>query len=177
MSPGKCRHTYRMVVLRKQVAVMKGEQRLFDESLYFFYITNISSSEMTVEAVVGESNKRCDQENIISQGKQFGALAAPLHTTVSNGAYMVMAMLAWNLKCWLALSLKETGAPKVKVKRRAEKHRLLRMDFSTFRQTMILIPTQVIRSARRLVFRLLAWSPSLETLFRLQDCVSLPLRN
>jgi hypothetical protein len=49
------------------------------------------------------------------------------------------------------------------------------MDFSTFRQTMIMIPTQIIRSARRLVYRLLAWSPSLETLFRLHGCVSQPL--
>ena len=107
----------------------------------------------------------------------MGALAAPLHTTTSNWAYMAMATLAWNLKCWLALSMKESGPPAAKAKRRAEKHRLLRMDFSTFRQTMIMIPAQIIRSARRLIFRLLAWSPSLETLFRLQDCVSLPLRS
>ena len=175
-SPGKCGHTYRMVVLRKQVAVMKGEQKLIDDSPYFFYITNISSSEMTVEEIVGESNKRCDQENIISQGKQMGALAAPLHTLTSNWAYMVMATLAWNLKCWLALSLNESGPPKAKSKRRAEKHRLLRMDFSTFRQTIIMIPTQIIRSARRLIYRLLAWSPNLEVLFRLHDSVGQPLR-
>jgi hypothetical protein len=105
----------------------------------------------------------------------MGAFAAPLHTTLSNGAYMVMASLAWNLKCWLALSLRESGRPQQKTKLKAEKHRLLRMDFSTFRQTMILIPTQIIRSARRLIFRLLAWSSSLETLFRLQDSLNLPL--
>lgn len=131
---------------------------------------------MTVEEIVGESNKRCDQENIISQGKQMGALAAPLHTLTSNWAYMVMATLAWNLKCWLALSLNESGPPKAKSKRRAEKHRLLRMDFSTFRQTIIMIPTQIIRSARRLIYRLLAWSPNLEVLFRLHDSVGQPLR-
>lgn len=69
---------------------------------------------------------------------------------------MVMATLAWNLKCWLALSLTESEPPKTKAGRRAEEHRLLRMDFSTFRQAMILIPTQVIRSARRLIYRQLA---------------------
>ena len=175
-SPGKCQHTYRMVVLKKQVAVMKGVQKLFDDSPYFFYITNISSTELTTAEIVFESNQRCDQENIISQGKAMGAFAAPLHTTISNGAYMAMASLAWNLKCWLALSLQESGTPQRKAKLRTEKHRLLRMDFSTFRQTMILIPTQIIRRARQLIYRLLAWSPSLETLFRLQDCVSLPLR-
>lgn len=175
-SPGKCKHTYRMVVLRKQISVTKGEQKLFDDSPYFFYITNITAAELTVEEIVGESNHRCDQENIISQLKQMGALSAPLHTLTSNWAYMVMATLAWNLKAWLAMSLTESGPPKAKAKRRAEKQRILRMDFSTFRQTMIMIPTQIIRSARRLIYRLLAWSPSLNTLFRLHDCVSQPLQ-
>lgn len=110
-SPGKCRHTYRMVVLRKQVAVTKGVQKLFDDSPYFFCITNISSNEMTTEEIVYRSNKRRDQENIISQGKQMGALAAPLHTTTSNWAYMAMATLAWNLKAWLALPMTESGTP------------------------------------------------------------------
>ena len=175
-SPGECEQTYRMIVLHKQVSVTKGQRKLIDDSPFFFYITNVSSTEKSAEEIVLAANKRCDQENIISQGKQMGAFAAPLHSTISNGAYMVMASLAWNLKCWLALSLKESGRPKQKEKLKAEKHRLLRMDFSTFRQTMILIPTQIIRSARRLIFRLLAWSSSLETLFRLQDCLNLPLR-
>ena len=175
-SPGECDQTYRMIVLHKQVSVTKGQRKLIDDSPFFFYITNVSSTEKSAEEIVLAANKRCDQENIISQGKQMGAFAAPLHSTISNGAYMVMASLAWNLKCWLALSLKESGRPKQKAKLKAEKHRLLRMDFSTFRQTMILIPTQIIRTARRLIFRLLAWSSSLETLFRLQDCLNLPLR-
>ena len=175
--PGACQHTYRMVVLKKQVAVTKGTQKLFDDSPYFFYITNIPGTQLSAADIVGESNKRCDQENIIGQGKQMGALAAPVHSTLSNGAYMAMAMLAWNLKCWLALSLKPSGTPKLQARLRTEKHRLLRMDFSTFRQALILIPTQIIRSARRLIYRLLGSSPSLQTLFRLQDAVSLPLRS
>ncbi len=143
--PTLCGHTYRMVVLRKHIAVTKGQQKLFDDSPYFFYITNIQSEDLATEAIVGESNRRCDQENIVSQLKQMGALSAPLYTLTSNGAYMVMASLAWNLKAWLALSLTETGPPKAKAQRRAEKHRMLRMDFSTFRQTLIQIPTQIIR--------------------------------
>ena len=148
-SPGLCGHTYRMVVLRKQIAVSKGQQKLFDDSPYFFYITNIPCEELTAAEIVGESNQRCDQENIVSQLKQMGALSAPLHTLTSNGAYMVIATLAWNLKAWLALSLMETGPPQAKAQRRAEKQRLLRMDFSTFRQTLIQIPTQIIRGGRR----------------------------
>ena len=88
---------------------------------------------------------------------------------------MVMAGLAWNLKAWLALPLTETGPPKGNAQCRAEKHRLLRMDFSTFRQTLIQIPRQIIRGGRRLIYRLLAWPSGLKTLFPLHECVTQPL--
>ena len=39
-SPTACKKTYRMVVLRKNRSIEKGEQRLFDDIVYFFYITN-----------------------------------------------------------------------------------------------------------------------------------------
>ena len=113
-SPAKCDQTYRIIVLHKQVSVAKRQRKLIDDSPYFFYITNVSQAEKSADEIVLESNKRCDQENIISQGKQMGAFAAPLHTTLSNGAYMVM--------------LRESGRPQQKTKLKAEKHRLLRMD-------------------------------------------------
>ena len=67
------------------------------------------------------ANKRCDQENISSQGKQMGAFAAPLHSTISNGAYMVMASLAWNLKCWLAFVAERVRAAKAEGKTQSGK--------------------------------------------------------
>ena len=77
--PTACSHTYRMVVLRKTIRTMKGQQFLFRDSKYFFYITNLSKQTMPTTRIVSESNSRCDQENIIAQGKAMGALAAPLH--------------------------------------------------------------------------------------------------
>ena len=35
--PGKCRQPYRMIVLRKNLSVARGERALFDEIRYFFY--------------------------------------------------------------------------------------------------------------------------------------------
>ena len=43
---------------------------------------------------------------------------------------------------------------------------MLRMDFRTFLQDFIEIPAQIVRTGRRLVYRLLAWRPSLPILFR-----------
>ena len=51
--PGKCKHAYRMVVLRKNISVAKGDQVLFDEIRYFFYITNdrtMSPTEIVFDA-------------------------------------------------------------------------------------------------------------------------------
>ena len=39
--PTACRNAYRMVVVRKNLSVEKGEKLLYDDVRYFFYITNI----------------------------------------------------------------------------------------------------------------------------------------
>ena len=44
-------------------------------------------------------------------------------------------------------------------KYRAEKRSLLRMEFSTFCVAMIQVPCQIVRTARRIVYRLLSWNP------------------
>ncbi len=85
------------------------------------------------------------------------ALAMPVNDLVSNWAYMVMASLAWSLKAWSALVLPEGG--RWAEKYRAEKRSLLRMEFSTFCVAMIQVPCQVVRTAGRIVYRLLSWNP------------------
>ena len=85
------------------------------------------------------------------------ALTTPVDDLVSNWAYMVMASLAWSLKAWAALLVPE--APRHAGSTGAEKRTLLRMEFETFRAAMIEMPCQIVRSGRRLVYRLLSWNP------------------
>ena len=66
--PGKCQKGYRMVVVRKNLSVEKGEQVLFDDIRYFFYLTNDTSLSAT--EIVFFANQRCDQENVIEQLKK-----------------------------------------------------------------------------------------------------------
>jgi hypothetical protein len=72
-------------------------------------------------------------------------------------AYMVMASLAWSLKAWSALVLPERG--RWSKKYREEKRSLLRMEFSTYCVAMIQVPCQIVRTAGRVVYRLLSWNP------------------
>jgi hypothetical protein len=171
--PVKCKRSYRVVVVWKDLEVHRGQRKLFDDTRCFFYITN--DWDTSAEEIVFTANGRCDQENLIQQLKSgVRALSAPVDNLTSNWAYMVMASLAWSLKAWAALLLPEQG--RWKEKHQEEKRRLLRMDFATFRQALIHVPAQIVRTGRRILYRLLAWNPWQHVFFRLLDQLRLPLR-
>ena len=171
--PVKCKTTYRVVVLWKDMEVHQGQRKLFDDTRCFFYISNDWDS--SAEEIVFTANGRCNQEKLIGQLKSgVHALSAPVDNLASNGAYMVMAALAWSLKTWVALLLPENG--RWKHKHQEEKRQLLRMDFATFRHALINVPAQIVRTGRRIVYRLLSWNPWQHVFFRLLDQLRLPLR-
>jgi hypothetical protein len=101
------------------------------------------------------ANDRCNQENLIEQLKNgVKAMRLPVNTLESNGAYMVIAALAWTFKVWLALL-----QPKAEHRRS-----LLGMEFKQFLQVWMTLPCQILRRGRQFVFRLLqynAWVPVL----------------
>jgi len=145
--PSHCQGTYRLVILRKNISVQRGERVLFDEVRYFFYLTN--RWDLTVEEIVGLANGRCDQENVIEQLKNgVNAMRMPVDDLLSNGAYIVMAALAWNLKAWFALLVPE----------RERGLELLKMEFRGFLQAIVLLPVQIIRAGRRIIWRILSYN-------------------
>jgi len=171
--PVKCGKSYRVVVVRKDLDVWEGQKKLFDDQRCFFYITN--ERKLATEQIVFRANGRCNQENVIQQLKSgVRALTAPLDNLESNWAYMVMAALAWSLKAWAALLLPEQG--RWGPRRREEKQTLLRMEFATFRQAFVNIPAQIVRTSRRIIYRLLSWNVWQEAFFRLLAQLRRPLR-
>jgi hypothetical protein len=151
--PGKCGYPYRVVILRKNISVQRGEKVLFDEVRYFFYITNRPDK---AAKVVGLANGRCDQENVIEQMKNgVNAMRMPANDLLSNWAYMVMAALAWNLKAWYGLLTpnRERGLE------------LVRMEFRRFLHAIMLLPCQIVRTARRVIYRILGYNNWLKDFF------------
>src|SRR5207248_4006187 len=127
--PGKCARAYRVVVVRKNISRSRGENVLFDEIRYFFYVT--TRTDLTAAEIVACANDRCDQENIIGQLKSgVNALRVPLYDLVSNWAYMVIAALAWNIKSWFAMMMH----------RKQDRYDYIRMEFRRFLTDIILIP-------------------------------------
>lgn len=153
--PSRAKESYRLIVLRKRIRVTQGQLRLTDEIRYFFYVTNVECETLSPGDVVRESNARCDQENLIEQIKNgVHGTRMPVAEFSANWAYLVIACLAWSVKAWTGLVLpRELGARSI-----------LRMEFRRFLDEIVRLPAQILRTGRRLVFRLLAvnrWVPLL----------------
>lgn len=152
--PGKCQRPYRLIILRKNLSVERGENALFDEIRYFFFITN--RTDLAWHQVVQQAHERCDQENVIAQLKGgVNALRLPVRDLESNWAYMVMAALAWNLKAWFGLLMPA----------RAVGERIVKMEFRTFLNTIIHLPAQIIRTGRKVIYRVLSYNSWLKDFF------------
>lgn len=152
--PTHCRREYRVVVVRKNISVEKGDMVLFDEIRYFFYITTLE--DLTPLKVVELANERCDQENVIAQLKSgVNAMRVPVRDLVSNWAYMVIAALAWNLKAWFGQLMPNAE--------RGEQ--VVKMEFRRFLAGLIWIPAQIVRTGRTIVYRVLGYNSWLEDFF------------
>ncbi|QDU95794.1 transposase [Lignipirellula cremea] len=112
---------------------------------------------------------------IIAQLKQC-ALSAPLDNLLSNWAYMVIASLAWSLKAWATLSIQPAGNGDSRAEQTRQKAALLAMDFTTFRDRVLMVPAQIIRGGRQIVYRLLSYRPTLDYLLLIVQNVHRPLR-
>lgn len=150
--PTACERQYRMVVVRKNLSVEKGEAVLFDDIRYFFYITN--DEKKSKQEMVLFANGRGNQENLIGQLKSgVNALRMPSSDLNSNWAYMVIAALAWNLKAWYGLLVPDgvKGAE------------IVGMEFKRFLLSFMQIPCQILNTGRRVVYRILTYSEHLKT--------------
>ncbi len=127
---------------------------LFDEVRCFFYLTN--RLDLSLERIIGLANGRCDQGNVIQQLKNgVNAMRMPVDDLISNWAYMVMAALAWNLKAWYGLLVPD----------RQRGLEVVRMEFRRFLHEIILLPVQIVRAGRRIIYRLLGYNRWLKDFF------------
>ena len=159
-SPTKCKKVYRMVVVRKNLSVEKGQRKLFDDVRYFFYIT--TRRDLSVSGVVKFANKRCDQENVIEQLKNgVNAMRMPVRDLNSNWAYMIIAALAWNLKAWYGLLMPDV----------TRGTQILKMEFRSFLHKIILMPYQIIKRGRRIIYRALGYNDWLNDFFNTWELI------
>jgi hypothetical protein len=158
--PGKCKKTYRMIVLRKQLSVVRGEMDLFDDIRYFFYITN--DWKRSIPEMIQFYRDRSDHENDIEQLKNgVKALTPSSDTLLSNWALMAIASMAWDLKAWFGLLLpyRQLGLS------------IVRMEFKRFLNTFIRIPCLIVRTGRRIYYRLVGYNDKLKHVIRFSESI------
>ena len=68
---------------------------------------------------------------------------------------MVMTSLAWNLKAWFGLLLPNS-------QRGLD---LIKMEFRGFLHAIVLLPAQIVRSSRRVIYRIMSYNAWLKDLF------------
>lgn len=171
--PLQCARPYRLIVLKKKLEVIQGQRLLNEDVRHFFFITN--DWKGTPAEIVLRANARADQENLIEQLKNGAkAMRMPVGDRLSNWAYMVMTSLAWTLKAWLALLLSDK-TPRASGQR-DDRKLVLRMEFKRFLTGFMQIPAQVVKTGRKIIFRLLSWNPLQSVFLRAADLLERPLR-
>jgi len=63
-----------------------------------------------------------------------------------------------------------------KERRRKEKRKVLRVEFKKFCNYFMLLPCQIVKTGRKLVYRLLGWNECLDIFFRATAAFRRPLR-
>jgi hypothetical protein len=158
--PVKCDRDYRVIVLKKIIDVLEGQQLLFEDTRYLFYITNIE--EKSAVELLRFIQGRCNHENKIEQlDNGIHALKMPAAEFIANWAYMAICMLAWNLKSWLGLI-----APDVEKQRE-----IISCEFKSFQNRLINIPCQILKAGRRIIFRFLNYNSWIEILLNISDAI------
>ena len=85
----------------------------------------------------------------------------PVGDLVSNWAYMIMSSLAWTLKALFALLVRHA-------QRREE---LLKMEFRRFLNTIVRLPTQIVRGGHRILYRILGYNDWTRTFLQTYDTI------
>lgn len=137
--PARSERTYRLIIRRQRIEEsVQGE--LFELWRYRFVLTNLPKT-MSTEAVVRETYRRCDQENVIEQLQHgVAAMRMPTGGFLANHAHLLCARIAHNLKAWLAmLALPEET---------------MRWEWKRFRKAFVYVAARVILSARQRIVRL-----------------------
>jgi hypothetical protein len=112
--------TYRFIALRYQkqdpLPLEREQYQLFDSPQYIYrvFVTNMKRA---IDLLVWFYNQRAGAENLIKEANNDAGLAAhPSGRWATNCVHFQLAMLAYNLNCWLLLFQREETTKVVELK-------------------------------------------------------------
>lgn len=157
---------YRFLALRyerppEEVDEPVEQYQLFATATYTYrvFVTNFTEP---LDKVVWFYNRRAGAENLIKEANNDAGLAAhPSHRFDTNSIHFQLAMLAYNLNCWLMLFQREDRATDVE----ALRHTTL----ATSRLKFLFVAAKIWRHARRVGVSYSADYPEQPVFNRLMD--------
>jgi hypothetical protein len=162
--PGEWRKAYRYVAVRYQKKAKperKAEQyQLFDapEYSYRVFVTDLN---WPIHRVVGFYRQRAGAENLIKEANNDAGLAAhPSTRWATNCVHFQLAMLAYNLNCWLMLLNRDEKV------RAADLHHT---TIATARLRFLFLAAKIVRHAGSVLVRYSDHYQEKDTLGRLMD--------
>jgi hypothetical protein len=156
--PVKCKKDYRVIVVKKILDVKFGQELLFEDYRYFFYITNMW--DRSPSDLVHFINGRCNHENKIEQlDNGIHALKMPASEFMANWAYMAICSFAWNIKSFVGLLMPDKASGK----------KIINCEFKSFQNRIINIPCQILSTGRTLVYRLLNYNDWVENILAVNE--------
>jgi hypothetical protein len=159
-TPSNCKKEYRMFVVRQLKEKLIGGLLEGEFYKYFQYITTFENED--AGELLKLIRKRFNHENKIEQlANGVHAFKMPAKEFNANWAYMVIAAMAWNMKCWFGLLMDEINAEL--------SHKLISVEFKRFQNWIINIPCQIIKSGRYVVFKIMSYSLFLEEFIKLTE--------
>jgi Transposase DDE domain group 1 len=157
---------YRFVALRyeKKTKLKKAEQpeqyQLFDTPQYSYrvFVTDLTAP---IDAVVGFYRQRAGAENLIKEANNEAGLAAqPSVRWAMNCVHFQLAMLAYNLNCWLMLFNREE---------QAQAEDLHHTTLATARLRFLFLAAKIVRHAGTVLVRYSDHYAEKGTMGRLMD--------
>jgi hypothetical protein len=157
---------YRFVALRYQNKTQPKESgqpeqyQLFDtpEYTYRVFVTNLAAP---IDVVVGFYRQRAGAENLIKEANNDAGLAAhPSGRWAMNCVHFQLAMLAYNLNCWLMLFNREE---------QAKTEQLRHTTLATARMRFLFLAAKIVRHAGTVLVRYSDHYAEKETMGRLMD--------
>lgn len=156
--PVKSLGSFRVVFVRKRLEEhqleLLGEKS--DGYKYYSIITNIGSSEMSIEEVFDFYRGRADCENYIKEQKYgFDFLNFPCKSLTANRVFGLIGTFAHNLMRALAMNM-EQKVKRVRDKKTKKVKTVTQLGYfaKTVRNTILKIPCRLIRSARTIKLKM-----------------------
>ena len=174
--PPACQHTYRLIIVRKNLEVSEPrdqQRRLFDDYRYFFYITNDWDEHARGDRLLGQRPLPAGEPARPAQGRRAVAGRSGRQPAQQRGLH------ADDLAGLEPQGL--AGARGCRPRRaagtsstRPRSNNCSGLEFRTFVNHFLRVPAQIVKTGRQLVVRLLAWNSWQPVFFRLVDQFTRP---